>query len=141
MRAKALLAVGEGKSFARAARECGQSSGDTVAKWVIRFNIEGIYAVAPRHGGGPTLRYGPEEKQQIWGFARQLLDSHSRENSLPSLRLLRQKLQHHGLPTPSTYTLWRILREADFEWPLGKPRLQDQDSALRSKPRDITNNS
>ena len=52
-RAKALLAVAEGKTFTDAAKPptrsgAGRRAGDAVAQLVARFNREGLAAVAPR---------------------------------------------------------------------------------------------
>lgn len=41
LRAKAILAVAEGYDYTSAAQLVGLRSGDTVSKWVSRFNIEG----------------------------------------------------------------------------------------------------
>jgi hypothetical protein len=51
-RAKAILAVADGRSYTDAAREAGRRSGDAVATLVGRFNVEGLAAVVLRHGGG-----------------------------------------------------------------------------------------
>src|SRR4051794_11652891 len=57
-RARALLAVGEGQSYTRAAQLVGRQVGDTVARWGAGFNRDGLAAVVPRHGGGHRVRYG-----------------------------------------------------------------------------------
>ncbi len=44
-RAKALLAVADGATFAAAARAAGRRSGDAVAKLVARFNADGLAAL------------------------------------------------------------------------------------------------
>src|SRR5215210_3319991 len=51
-RAKALLAVAEGKSYTEAAKTAGRRSGDAVSHLVSRFNREGLAALEPGHGGG-----------------------------------------------------------------------------------------
>jgi hypothetical protein len=50
-RAKALLAVADGKSYTAAAKAAGRRSGDAVSDLVSRFNREGMAAIEPRHGG------------------------------------------------------------------------------------------
>jgi len=50
-RAKALLAVADGKSYTEAAHAASRRSGDAVSHLVSRFNQEGLAALAPRHGG------------------------------------------------------------------------------------------
>ena len=64
-RAKALLAVADGATFADAARAAGRRAGDAVAKLVARFNAEGLAALDPRHGGGPPVQYGPVAAARI----------------------------------------------------------------------------
>src|SRR4051812_19960162 len=64
-RARALLAVAEGLSYAAAAHLVGRRTGDTVARWVAGFNRGGLAAVGPRHGGGQPLRYGAVEQRRI----------------------------------------------------------------------------
>ena len=56
-RAKAVLAVADGRSYIDAAREAGRRSGDAVATLVGRFNAEGLAAVVPRHSGGHPRDY------------------------------------------------------------------------------------
>src|SRR6202011_1900258 len=64
-RAKALLAAAGGTPFTEAARSAGRRAGDAVARLVARFNAEGLAALLPRHGGGPAVRYGPQEQARI----------------------------------------------------------------------------
>src|SRR4051812_24134124 len=55
-RARALLAVAADQSYTEAALLAGRHSGDTIGDWVSRFHREGMVAVIPRQGGGPSLR-------------------------------------------------------------------------------------
>src|SRR5215210_7301097 len=64
-RAKALLAVADGAAFTEAARAVGRRAGDAVAHLVERFNTEGVAALDRRYGGGPPVRYGPDERERI----------------------------------------------------------------------------
>jgi hypothetical protein len=64
-RAKALLAVADGASYTEAARAAGRRAGDAVGQLVSRFNREGLAAIEPRHGGGPPVEYGLEERKRI----------------------------------------------------------------------------
>src|SRR6476659_960668 len=64
-RARALLAVAEGLSYAAAARLVGRHTGDTVVRWIAGFNDVGLAAVVPRHGGGHPVRYGEVEQRRI----------------------------------------------------------------------------
>ena len=62
-RAKELLAVAEGQTFAQAAHSAGRTSRQAVARLVRRFNQEGMAAVAGHHGGGPSVAYGARSKR------------------------------------------------------------------------------
>ena len=64
-RARALLAVADGAPFTEAARAAGRRAGDAVAHLVERFNTEGVAALDRRYGGGPPVRYGPDERERI----------------------------------------------------------------------------
>ncbi|MDV2992250.1 MAG: hypothetical protein N4J56_001904 [Chroococcidiopsis sp. SAG 2025] len=61
MRAKAILAVALGADYTSAAQLVGLRCGDTVSKWVSRFNVEGLAALQPRHGGGAVVQYSEPE--------------------------------------------------------------------------------
>src|SRR5688572_4789923 len=69
-RAKELLAVADGATFAAAARAAGRRSGDAVAALVARFNAAGLAALSARPGGAPPLQYGPDEAERILREAR-----------------------------------------------------------------------
>jgi len=113
-RAKALLAVADGASFAAAARAAGRRAGDAVAKLVVRFNPEGVAALDPRHGGGPPVRYGPAATERILREARRSPDRAQDGTATWSLSTLQRALRTapDGLPTVSTFTIHRVLREA-----------------------------
>lgn len=113
-RAKALLAVADGASFAAAARAVGRRAGDAVAKVVARFNTEGLAALDPRHGGGPPVHYGPTETDRILREARRPPDRVADGTATWSLSTLQRalRLAPDGLPTVSTFTIHRVLREA-----------------------------
>ena len=116
IRARALLAVSGGLSFKQAAQQVGHASGDTVASWVGRFNNEGLDAVIPRHGGGPKRRYTNEDRAKIVEIAK-LTPTVAKDGVRNwTLDTLRKSLDQRGLPVPSKYTLWRILRDAGFDW-------------------------
>jgi hypothetical protein len=113
-RAKALLAIAGGASFAAAARAAGRCAGDAVAKLVVRFNAEGLAALDPRHGGGPPVQYGPEGAERILREARRSPDRVADGTATWSLTTLQRALRQapDGLPTVSTFTIHRVLREA-----------------------------
>jgi hypothetical protein len=62
-RAKALLAVADGRNYQEAAQAAGRRAGDAVAQLVSRFNREGLAAIASRHGGGAQPIYGSAESE------------------------------------------------------------------------------
>jgi transposase len=115
-RAKALLAVGGGESYTAAARAAGRRSNDAVSQLVSRFNREGLAAIEPRHGGGPMIVYGVEERKRILNeFERQ--PDRAREGTATwSLSTLQRALRKapDGLPKVSIYTLWCVLHEAGW---------------------------
>ncbi len=117
-RAKALLAVADGKSYTEAAKAAGRRSGDAVSNLVARFNWEGVCALEPGHGGGPTPIYASEERERILAEARREPDREKDGTAEWSLTTLRRSLRGapDGLPEVSTYTIWKVLREAGFSW-------------------------
>jgi transposase len=117
-RATALLAVADGRSYLTAARRAGRRDGDTVAAWVARFNREGLAAVVPAHGGGPPIRYAEPQRRRILAEAARVPDRERDGTATWSLGTLRGALRHaeDGLPTVSTCTIRRTLREAGLSW-------------------------
>jgi transposase len=117
-RAKALLAVADGHSYTAAARVAGRRSGDAVSQLVSRFNREGIGAIEVRHGGGPTPVYTTKERERILKEVRRRPDREKEGTSTWSLSTLQRALRRapDGLPEVSTYTIWRVLKEAGFDW-------------------------
>lgn len=117
-RARALLAVAEGQSFGSAAQLAGRRNGDTVARWVARFNGEGLAAVVPRHGGGHPVRYGEKERWRILAELARSPDRARDGTAAWSLSTLRTALRRasDGLPRISTHTIGRTLHEAGFGW-------------------------
>jgi transposase len=113
-RATALLAVADGRGYLAAARRVGRRDGDTVAAWVARFNREGLAAVRPAHGGGRPVRYADVQQRRILAEAARAPDRERDGTATWSLGTLRGALRRaeDGLPTVSTYTIWRTLREA-----------------------------
>src|SRR3954463_15674484 len=53
---RALLAVADGPRHDVAAQLAGRHQGDTISRWISRFNREGLAGVVPHHGGGPRVR-------------------------------------------------------------------------------------
>ena len=117
-RARALLAVAEGQSYGSAAQLAGRRNGDTVTRWVARFNGEGLAAVAPRHGGGHPVRYGAAEQRRILAELTRSPDRTRDGTATWSLSTLQAALRRaaDGLPRVSTHTIGRTLHEAGFGW-------------------------
>jgi transposase len=117
-RAKALLTVAEGKSYTEAAKAAGRRSGDAVSHLVSRFNREGLAALEPGHGGGPRTIYAAAEQKRILAEVRRKPDREEDGTASWSLSTLRRALRRaqDGLPEVSTYTIWKVLKEAGFDW-------------------------
>lgn len=117
-RAKAILAVAAGASYTEAARRAGRRSGDAVGALVARFNREGVGAIVPGHGGGPTPTYTAVERERILAEACRTPDREQDGTATWSLTTLRRALRRapDGLPRVSTYTIWRVLHEAGLSW-------------------------
>lgn len=117
-RAKALLAVADGESYADAAKAAGRRSGEAVSRLVSRFNREGIAALEPRHGGGPVTIYAEAERGRILAEARREPDRERDGTATWSLMTLRRTLREapDGLPEVCTHTIWKTLKEAGFGW-------------------------
>lgn len=117
-RAKALLAVASGQSYTAAARDAGRRSNDAVSQLVSRFNREGLTAIEPRHGGGPPVVYGVEERKRILAEFERQPDREKDGTATWSLSMLQRVLHEapDGLPNVSAYTIWCVLRDAGWTW-------------------------
>ncbi len=106
IRAKLLLAVADGANYTEAAHA------------VERFNGEGLQAIEPRHGGGPAVRYGSNERERILAEVRRAPDRERDGTATWSLSTLQRALRQaeDGLPQISTYTLHEILQDAGWSW-------------------------
>jgi transposase len=136
-RARALLAVADGQSYTTAARLVGRRTGDTVARWVARFNEDGLSAVAPRHGGGHRIRYGEAEQRRILAEVARPPDRARDGTATWSLSTLRAALRRaeDGLPGVSTYTIGRALHAAGFRWQRSRTWCETG-VAVRKRKRD-----
>jgi len=117
-RAKALLAVADGKTYGAAAQAAGRRSNDAVSQLVSRFNQEGLAALEPRHGGGPAIKYGAVEQARILAEVRRKPDLERDGTATWSLSTLQRSLRQakDGLPEVSTYTIWVVLQVNGFSW-------------------------
>lgn len=117
-RAKLLLLVADGASYTEAAHAIGRLSGDAVSKLVARFNQEGLAAVEPRHGGGPPITYGVEERQRILAEFKRQPDREQDGTATWSLNTLQRALRTapDGLSKVSTYTIGQALHDTGWTW-------------------------
>ncbi len=117
-RAALLLAVAGGADYQAAARAVGRRSGDAVARLVARFNVEGLDALRPRHGGGQPPRYGAQARERILREAQRTPTPQADGTAAWSLSTLRKALRAapDGLPAVSTSTLWQVLHEAGYSY-------------------------
>jgi transposase len=115
-RATMLLAVAAGDDYQAAARSAGRRSGDAVSHLVARFNVEGLAATSPRHGGGHPVVYGPAQRQRILAEVDRPPTPEADGTATWSLGTRRKALRSTpgGLPAVSTYTLWRVLHGAGY---------------------------
>jgi transposase len=117
-RAKVLLAVADGARYQVAACAAGRQSNDAVAQLVARFNVEGLAAIAPRHGQGRAPLYTTAQRERILQEARRVPDRDRDGTATWSLSSLQRALRTapDGLPNVSTYTIWVVLHEAGLTW-------------------------
>jgi transposase len=111
-RARALVAVAAGQSFAAAARVAGCRSGTTVASLVMRFNRHGLSAldIAPGRGRRPTS--APAARAQIVATAQRAPDRKADGTGTWSLSTLERTLRREGLPQLGASTIRRVLEDA-----------------------------
>ncbi len=121
-RAKALLAVAEGKSYQQAATLAGRKSNDAVSQLVSRFNKEGLTALETKHGGGPAIEYTQAQKERILREFHRQPDRVEDGTTTWSLVTLQRALRKapDGLPHVSTYVIWQTLHEAGLSWQLDR---------------------
>lgn len=118
VRAKILLAVADGDNYTDAAQSVGRRSGDAVGNLVARFNAEGIAALNLRHGGGPSIVYGSEQRTKILEALQKSPNRQTDGTATWSLTLLQQSLRQEesDLAKVSTYTLHKVLKESGWSW-------------------------
>ena len=115
-RAKELIAVAEGCSYAQAARAAGRKSNDAVSRLVNRFNHEGLRALDLHHGGGHPVQYDHEKQAEIIERFRVAPDRKVDGTCKWSLTTLQARLRKDGLKQVSTFTVWKALHEAGLSW-------------------------
>lgn len=117
-RAKEILAVADGSDFTHAAAMAAHSARQCVADLVVRFNQEGMRAIAGHHGGGPAIQYGPEEQARILQKFARTPDREKDQTAVWSLTTLQRALRRaeDGLPHVSTYVILQVLHQAGYSW-------------------------
>ncbi len=111
-RARALLAVAAGASFAQAAREAGLGSGSTVANLVARFHRQGLAALTIASGRGRKPTYDGSARARIVATAQAAPDRKKDGTATWSLSTLQKRLQKDGLERIGTNTIKRVLEDA-----------------------------
>jgi transposase len=113
-RASMILAVAAGSDYQQAARSAGRRSGDAVSHLVARFNVEGLSALSPRHGGGQPPVYDHAARQRILREVGREPTPEADGTSTWSLSTLKKSLRSapDGLPKVATSTIWQVLRES-----------------------------
>ena len=139
-RATMLLAVAAGSDYQGAARAAGRRSGDAVSRLVARFNREGLAALEPRHGGGRASVYDAVARDRILREARRAPTPEADGTATWSLATLRKALRFapDGLPTVSTYTIWRALHEAGLTFQRNRAWCPTGQAVRRRKAGTVT---
>jgi transposase len=117
-RAKALLAVADGRSYIEAASDAGLKCNDAVSQLVGRFNQMGLSALDYHHAGGPGKKYDEADRERILLEFKREPDPRKDGTKTWSLTLLQRALRsaEDGLPEVSTYTILNVLHEAGYTW-------------------------
>src|SRR5947209_7465951 len=111
-RARALLTVAAGASFAAAAREASLHSGTTVADLVARFNRHGLAALSIASGRGRKPTYDAKARAQVVATAQTAPDRKKDGTATWSLSTLQKRLRKEGLERIGANTIKRILEDA-----------------------------
>ena len=111
-RARALLAVAAGQSFAQAARHAGFRSGTAVASLVARFNQHGLTALDIVAGRGRKSSYDPAARAQIVATAQRPPDRRTDGTGTWSLSTLQRTLRREAFPQLGATTIRRVLEDA-----------------------------
>ncbi len=111
-RAKALLTVAGGASFAAAARDAGLRSGTTVAHLVVRFNRQGLAALSIASGRGRRPTYDASARTRIAATAQAAPERRKDGTATWSLSLLQTRLRKEGLERIGATTIKRVLEDA-----------------------------
>ncbi len=111
-RARAVMAVHEGRSFSAAAEAAGFGSDRAVGYLVARFNAVGLAALDVATGRGRQPTYDETARAQIVATAQRTPDRREDGSATWSLSLLARALHAAGLPQIGTTTIRRVLQQA-----------------------------
>ena len=111
-RATALLALAEGASFARAARQAGYRSGSAVTALVRRFNRRGLAALTIAAGRGRKPTYAPAARAHIVATAQRAPERQADGTATWSLSTLERALRREAFPRLGATTIRRVLEDA-----------------------------
>jgi transposase len=111
-RARALLAVAQGATFARAAQQAGLRSGTTVANLVSRFNKRSLAALSTGAGRGRKPTYDAAARVHIVATAQRPPERRANGTASWSLSTLQRTLRQGAYPRIGTSTIRRMLENA-----------------------------
>jgi transposase len=112
-RAKALLAVAEGKTLTQAGVSAGLSR-EGVSQLVERFNQQGLAVLVIASGRGRKPTYGAAARTRVVQEVRRQPDRVRDQSATWSLKLLQRALRRAGLPAIGSTTIGRILHEEGY---------------------------
>jgi transposase len=116
-RAKSVVAVAKGASFAAGARAGGRTSGYGVGKLVTRFNREGLNAVRTKPSTGRSVTYNADLRAQVLAEYRRAPDRELDGTGTWSLTTLQRAVRRRmGLERISRDTISKILHDAGLTW-------------------------
>ncbi len=116
-RARALLAVHGGATYAAAARVVGRQCASAVSRLVLRFNRDGLPAIMPRHGGGRCLTYAACDRAYILDEVHRLIaDPGPRRWSVASVQRALRDAPDPRLHRVSHPVIRQVLRGAGLHW-------------------------
>jgi transposase len=115
-RAKALLAVAEGKALTEAAQEAGLKSGKGVGQLVKRFNAQGLAALLIAAGRGRKPTYTRKPRGRIVAEVQREPDREKDQTATWSLMTLRTALRRGALPKVASETIREVLHEAGYSY-------------------------
>jgi len=114
-RAKALLAVADGCSFAEAGRQVGMS-GDGVSDLVERFHHRGVQALSVVPGRGRKPTYTDQDHEQILQQIQRCPTWEIDQCTVWSLSLLQRSLRAKGFLDISPRTIRRVLQAYGWKY-------------------------